>query len=69
WGMYLEEKETKCEGMVRLRDIGDDFYTLDEKNYCLVGERTKRKFSLGDTVRFKVMNADIERKTLDYALA
>ncbi|MCE9644290.1 ribonuclease R [Candidatus Parcubacteria bacterium] len=69
WGMYLEEKETKCEGMVRLRDIGDDFYTLDEKNYCLVGERTKRKFSLGDTVRFKVVNADTERKTLDYALA
>lgn len=69
WGMYIEEKETKCEGMVRLRDIGDDFYTLDEKNYCLVGERTKRKFSLGDTVRFKVINADTERKTLDYALA
>lgn len=68
WGMYIEEKETRCEGMVKLRDLGDDFYLLDEKNYCLVGEKTKKRFAIGDSVRFKVAGADLERKTLDYAL-
>ncbi len=68
WGMYIEEKETRCEGMVKLRDLGDDFYVLDQKNYCLVGEKTKKKYSLGDAVRFKVIAADLERKTLDYKL-
>lgn len=68
WGMYVEEKETKCEGMVKIRDLGNDYFILDKKNYCLIGEKTKKKFSLGDSVRFKVISADIERKTLDYAL-
>ncbi|MDO8591019.1 MAG: ribonuclease R [bacterium] len=68
WGMYIEEKETRCEGMIKLRDLGDDFYILDQKNYCLVGEKTKKKYSLGDSVRFKVVSADLERKTLDYVL-
>ena len=54
--------------MVRLRDLGDDYYVLDEKNYRVVGERTKKKYSLGDNVRFKVVGADVERKTLDYRL-
>ena len=66
WGIYVEEKETKCEGMVKLRDIGDDFYNFDEKHYRIVGERTKRMFTLGDKVRFKVANADMVKKTLDY---
>jgi len=69
WGLYVEDKETKCEGMVKVRDLGDDYYTLDKKNYCLTGERTKKKYSLGDSMRFKVVGADTERKTLDYALA
>ena len=68
WGIYIEEKETKCEGMVKIRDIGDDFYTLDEKNYTLKGEKTGRKFTLGDSVKFKVVSADMERRVLDYAL-
>ena len=68
WGMYIEEKETRCEGMVKLRDLGDDYYILDEKNYCLIGEKTKKKYLLGNAVRFKVAAADIERKTLDYTL-
>jgi ribonuclease R len=66
WGLYVEEKETKCEGMVKLRDIGDDFYNFDEKHYRVVGERTKRTFTLGDKVRFTVVAADMVRKTLDY---
>lgn len=68
WGIYIEEKETKCEGMIKIRDIGDDYYTLDEKNYTLKGEKTGRKFTLGDRVRFKVVSADMERRVLDYAL-
>ncbi|MEK7143335.1 MAG: ribonuclease R [Patescibacteria group bacterium] len=66
WGIYVEEKETKCEGMVKLRDIGNDFYVFDEKNYRIVGERTKKTFTLGDPVRFKVAGADMVRKTIDY---
>ena len=54
--------------MVKLRDFGDDYYNLDEKNYCLIGEKTKKKYSLGDSIRFKVTGADVERRTLDYAL-
>lgn len=68
WGIYVEDKETKCEGMIKMRDLSDDFYKLDQKNYCLVGDRTKKKYSLGDDIRFKVVGADIERKTLDYSL-
>ncbi len=68
WGIYIEEKETKCEGMIKLRDLGDDYFTLDEKNYTIKGEKTGKKFTLGDTVKFKVMGADMDRKILDYAL-
>jgi len=68
WGMYIEEKDTRSEGMVKLRDLGDDYYVLEEKTYSLVGEKTKKRYSLGDKVRFKVTGADVERKTLDYSL-
>ncbi len=68
WGIYIEEKETKCEGMVKLRDLGDDFWTLDEKNYTIKGEKTAKKFTLGDSVKFKVVGADLERRALDYQL-
>ena len=68
WGIYLEEKNTRSEGMVRLKDIPDDFYVLDEKNYAVVGTRTKKKYALGDKVRFKIKAADPERKMLDYKI-
>ena len=68
WGIYVEEKETKCEGMVKLRDLPDDFYTLDEKNYTLKGEKMGKKFTLGDSVRFKIVSADMERRILDYVI-
>ena len=67
WGLYVEDKETKCEGMVSVRNLKDDFYKFDEKHYRLVGERSKKKYTLGDKVRFKVVKADMERRTLDYA--
>ncbi len=69
WGIYIEEKETKCEGMIKLRDLGDDFFSLDEKNYTIKGEKTGKKFTLGDSIQFKVVSADMERRVLDYAIA
>ncbi|HVT74948.1 MAG TPA: RNB domain-containing ribonuclease, partial [Candidatus Paceibacterota bacterium] len=68
WGIYVEDKETKCEGMVRLKDMTDDYYSFNEKAYCVVGEKTGKKYSLGDSVKFKVMGADMEKRTLDYKL-
>lgn len=68
WGVYIEENDTKAEGMAALRNFGDDFYSLDEKHYCIVGARSKKKYSLGDKVRFKIISADTERKTLDYQI-
>lgn len=66
WGLYVEEKETKCEGLVSVRALSDDFYRFDEKHYRLVGERARKKYTLGDKVRFKVLKADLTRRTLDY---
>ncbi len=68
WGMYVEDPETKSEGLVRLKDMTDDLYSLDEKNYAIVGSRSKKKFSLGDTIRVKLVSADLDRKTLDFKL-
>ena len=66
WGIYVEETETKAEGMVKLRDMKDDFYELNEKLYAIVGQKTGKKYSLGDKARVKLVNADVERKTLDF---
>ena len=69
FGMYVEEIETKCEGMIRVRDMGDDFYMYNEKKLELVGQKKKKRYRLGDKVKIKVKNVDLERKTIDYALA
>jgi ribonuclease R len=68
WGMYVEIIENKCEGMIRLRDISDDFYTLDEKNYCIIGQRKKRKYQLGDEVKIKVKRVDLAKRQIDFSL-
>jgi ribonuclease R len=68
WGVYVEEKNTRAEGMVKIRDLGSDYYVLDKKNYCLVGEKTKKKYSLGDQVKFKVTGASIEKRAIDCVL-
>jgi ribonuclease R len=68
WGMYVELVENKCEGMVRLRDISDDFYVLDEKNYCIIGQRKKRKYQLGDKVTIKVKKVDLSKRQIDFSL-
>ncbi|WP_129714079.1 ribonuclease R [Pedobacter sp. SYP-B3415] len=68
WGMYVEIEENKCEGMVRLREISDDFYVLDEKNYCIVGQRKKKKYQLGDEVTIKVKKVDLGKRQIDFSL-
>ncbi len=66
WGIYVEENETKCEGMITFKNLGNDFWTFDQKNYTVAGERTKKKYTLGDPVKFKVVSADLDKKILDY---
>ena len=68
WGMYVEEIETKCEGLVRIRDLKDDFYVLNEKKLELTGQKNKKRYRLGDHVKIKVKAVDLERKTIDYIL-
>lgn len=68
WGLYVELNENKCEGMIPIRDLGDDYYEFDEKNYCLRGRRKHRTYSLGDTITIKVARANLEKKQLDFAL-
>lgn len=66
WGIYVEEVNTKAEGMIKLRDMTDDFYELNEKLYAIVGKSTGKKYSLGDKVKVKLIASDPERKTLDF---
>jgi len=66
WGIFVEIIENKCEGMVRIREIKDDYYTFDEKQYALVGATTKELLQLGDEIYVKVKNADLVKKQLDF---
>ena len=68
WGIYVEIIENKCEGMVRIRDIKDDYYTFDEREYAIIGERTHKKYQLGDTVRVMVKSTDLIKRHLDFSL-
>lgn len=69
WGIYCEIDENHCEGMVPMRDLSDDYYEYDEKNYCLRGTRRGNLYQLGDPVRIKVAKASLEKKQLDFVLA
>ena len=69
WGIYVEIKDNMCEGMIPIRELDDDFYELDEKNYRLIGRRTKREYRLGQELQITVERANLERKQLDFALA
>lgn len=68
WGIYVEELKTKCEGLVRVRDMDDDFYVFNEKKLELVGQKKKRRYRLGDRIKIKVRGVDLERKMIDYVL-
>lgn len=65
WGIYVEIIETKCEGMVRLSDLNDDYYEFDEQNYRVIGRNNKRMITLGDEVKVRVTGTDIDRRTID----
>ena len=69
YGIYCEIDENHCEGMVPMRDLDDDYYDFDERNYCLVGRRHHQKYQLGDPVRIKVARANLEKSQLDFTLA
>ena len=69
YGIYCEIDENHCEGMVPMRDLDDDYYDFDERNYCLVGRRHHHKYQLGDSVRVQVARANIEKRQLDFVLA
>ena len=68
FGIYAEIDENHCEGMIPMRDLDDDYYDFDEKNYCLVGRRRHHVYQLGDPIRIKVAKANLERKQLDFTL-
>ncbi len=69
WGLYAEIIENKCEGMIPIRDLEDDYYRFDEDNFCIVGERSKKTFQLGDAITIRIAKANLERKQLDFTLA
>ena len=69
WGLYVELNENKCEGLVPMRDLDDDFYEFDEANYALVGRRRHHTYRLGDPIAITVEHANLERKQLDFRLA
>jgi ribonuclease R len=69
YGLFVEAVETKCEGLIPMRDMRDDYYILDEENYSLVGKHSRKKYQLGDSVRIQLVRANLSRKQLDYKLA
>jgi ribonuclease R len=69
WGIYVEIIETKCEGMIRMSDMTDDFYEFDEKKYRIVGRRNKSVFTLGDKIKVRVKKTDIDRRLIDLVFA
>ncbi len=69
YGIYCTIDENHCEGMIAMRELKDDYYDFDEKNYCLVGKRTNRKFSLGDATKVIVIRANLEKRQVDFTMA
>jgi len=69
WGIYVELIENKCEGMIPIRDLADDYYSFDDKNYCLVGRRYNKRYQLGDELTIKVARANLDKKQLDFVIA
>lgn len=69
WGLYVELVDNKCEGLVPMRDLADDFYDFDERNYCLVGRRHNNRYRLGDSIKVQVARADVDKKQLDFVVA
>ncbi|MFZ2983456.1 MAG: S1 RNA-binding domain-containing protein, partial [Minisyncoccia bacterium] len=65
-GLYVEEQTTHADGMIRIKDVGDDYFEYDEKNYQLLGKRTRKSYRLGDPIRVKLLAARVMEKELDF---
>lgn len=68
WGLYVELDDNKCEGLVPVRDLADDYYDFDERNYCLIGRRHNNRYRLGDKVQVQVARCNLDRKQLDFVI-
>jgi ribonuclease R len=68
WGIFVELNDSKCEGLVHMRDLDDDFYIYDEKNYCIIGRNTGKRYQLGDPVKVQLIRADLEKKQIDFLM-
>jgi ribonuclease R len=68
WGLFVELNENRCEGMIPMRNLGNDYYEFDEKTYSLIGKRNKQRYLLGDPLKIKVTRANLEKKQLDFTL-
>jgi ribonuclease R len=68
FGMFIKLTETLAEGLIKMRDLDDDFYVYDDKKYSLIGRRTKRQYRLGDKVTVKLIRADLEKAELDFII-
>ncbi|MBO4741587.1 MAG: S1 RNA-binding domain-containing protein, partial [Bacteroidales bacterium] len=66
WGVYVEIKENKCEGMVPLKRMLDDFYYIDEDNYCMIGQRKGKVYRLGDEIRIRIADVDLQKRQLNF---
>lgn len=69
WGIFVEIIENKCEGMISMRNLGNDYFEFDERNYRLVGRHTQKTYNLGDTLRIKIAAANLEKKQLEFELS
>lgn len=68
WGIYVEEETSRSEGLVGLKTLTDDYYEYNEKDYALIGQRSKKKLQLGNKVKIKVKNVNLSKKQIDYIL-
>jgi len=68
WGVYVEITENKCEGLIPLRDMTDDFYIFDEDEYCIYGKHTGKRFQLGEEVKIEIVKANLAKKQLNFKL-
>ena len=68
WGIYVELEKNKCEGLVKISSIKGDFYVFDKKTYSVIGRSYKNKYQLGDTVKIKIKNVDLEKKQINFIL-
>lgn len=69
WGLFVEINEYKCEGLIPIRELKDDYYIFDEDNYCLIGKHHKHRYQLGDNVRIIIAKANLFKKQLDFIFA